>query len=242
MFLSLLFCFADVVYYSGNSKIINCEVIKEDKEDIYIKTFVDGGIGHMKLPKNIIEAVDYVPFDSTKNSEIIGKTDEDYLRIPEIINEKIRKQKELEREIKAQQLKALEKHREEQRKNTEQIQAIVKSYKEQSISEDSVLYFIEPNIPLLATGTALTTLGIVNVIATFNLNNTISEAENYINENPELSEFFEEIYLNPLKRSRRQAIIFASVFSVAGVLDIYFSFERVSIDISGNKLNLSYNF
>lgn len=242
MFLSSLFCFADVVYFRANSKIINCKVAKEDEGAIYVNTFVDSGVGQMKIVKSIIDVVEYLPIDSTRNSKTVKKTKDDYSRVNEIKKEQLRKQKEQERILRAQQQKALERFREQHRKKRVMAKSIIKGHEEETVSEDSVIYYIEPNVPLLATGAALTTFGIMNVIATINLSNTISEAENSINENPELGTFFEEIYLNPLKRSRRQAIIYATVFSVAGALDIYFSFEKVSVDISGNQLNLSYNF
>jgi hypothetical protein len=239
---SFLFCFADVVYYGGNSKIINCKFVKEDEETIYVNTFVDDGISQMMLLKNIIEAVDYLPVDSTQNSKIIKKTKEDYSRITEIKKEQLEKQKKQEKLFKTQQKKALERYRKEQEKKREIIKSVVKKHKEASVTENSVIYYIEPNIPLLATGTALTTLGIVNLIATINISNSISQTQELIDDNPELDELYEEMFLNPLKQSRRQSIVFTAVFSLAGAIDIYYGFEKVSIDISDNQLNLSYKF
>ena len=215
----LSFCFADTVYYNADFKMINCKVISIEENEYIVQTFIPSGTGQMNLAASIVDAVDYQPIDSTKLTEVIRKTKNDEIIVTEINRIQNNKFKEEQTALKRAQ---------EEKK--EQIQEI-KINDNQPVKGD---YYIKNNIPLLATGIALSTHGLINLISTGRLNKLINEYET--------SGVLPNTYIDELRSDLTEAYLYGALFTIAGAIDIYFSFEKVAVEIDNNGLSVSYNF
>jgi hypothetical protein len=216
-------CYADVVYYNSDVKLINCKIISINENEYIVQTISKTGLGEMLLPKSIVKVVEYLPIDSTRFSQVIKKTKEDEKTITKINKEQREKDKQ-EQSILNKKVRKLK----------EQLQQQVEIDKQKEVESQSRYFYYKPNIPLLATGTALTTLGLVNLTSTIKLNKLVKQLEQ--------SEIFSDEYIDEQKSNLTKAYLYGALFTIAGAIDIYYSFEKVDIRLGGNSLNMSYNF
>jgi hypothetical protein len=203
-------CNADVVFYNGIYKMVNCKVISNEENEYIVKTITKRGESLMNISKSIVNVIEFSPFDSTELSEIIEISKNDEVNITKLNKEK-------------------RDHFIEQKK---QFKEEIKKEKEKLKTEKN--YYYKPNIPLLATGVALTTHGVINLFNTGKLNKLINEYE--------ASDILPESYVDDLRDNLAKAYIYGAIFTIAGAIDIYYSFEKVSVELSDNNLKFSFNF
>lgn len=205
-------CNADIVYYNGIYKMVNCKIIANEENQYIVETYTENGNRNMVVSKSLVNVLDYKPVDTTQYTEIIKMTKNNETNITQL--NKIERQKYVE----------------EQDEKKELIKEI-KIKDSQPIKGD---YYIKTNIPLLATGVALSTQGLISLFSTGKLSKMINEYES--------EGLLPESYIDDIKSDLTKAYIYGTVFTIAGAIDIYYSFEKVEIRLEGNNLNMSYSF
>lgn len=215
LLISCVLCWADVIYYNSDYKITNCKVIEQKGNEYVVQTFTQHGKSSMNILKSIVDAIEESPVDSTQLSHVIQKNKGDEINITEINK----------------------KQREEYEKQQDTIKKKINNKIQEDKNKDELFkknYYYKTNIPLLATGMALTTHGLISLFSTGKLNKMINEYES--------EDLLPDSFIDDLKNDLAKAYIYGAIFTIAGAIDIYYSFEKVEIELEATNLNLSYNF
>ena len=215
LIISCVLCWADIIYYNSDYKITNCVVINQKGNTYIVETFTVNGKRSMNISKSIVDAIEKSPVDSSKLSQIIQKNKGVEINI----TENTKKQRD-EYEKQQEALKDENNNRIEERANKDNV--------------NNNKYYYKTNIPLFATGIALSTQGLVGL---FNINKYHKLIKEY-----ESSDLVPESLIDEARGKLIEAYIYSSLFTIAGAIDIYYSIEKVEIKLTGTNLNFSYKF
>ena len=210
LFMLVAISFADTVFYNSDYKLINCQIIDDKENEYIVKTVTKNGLSSMNISKSIVNVIEYSVFDSTALSEIIKISKTDDINITKLNREK--------RENIIEQKKMI---KEEMKINNERL-ALEKNY------------YYKTNIPMLATGVALTTLGINNLVAALKANKSLNE----LREIGDIPESLEDEY----KALVIKSYLNSAIFIITGGINFNFAFEKVAIVVDGKGLGVSYDF
>ena len=216
--------FADVIYYNSDYKMINCQLVSSEKDKIIVNTITKNGMSKQEIPNSIVKVIGVGEFNMNNLTRVVKKDPED--KDKELVLLTKRKADD----------KLLAKQKVKTKKNPEAKVLLKKNAKlKQGIRQVKEQdYKITANIHMLCTGVAISTYGISNFSGIKDLNRQISDLA-------DAGDMFQDM-IDDLKNERTKAYAYGSIFTLTGLIDIVFSFQKVDVRTSGNQLELSYNF
>lgn len=204
------FVYAENFYLTNREKLVNCKlrsVLDDSYEIIY---FNNNQVGSVKIINaSDIYYIGYTKYDSNLPSSTIDLGDLLFTKVA--LHKLSLKNKSTLASV--------------QREEKEIYNSSSEKDKNIAVSPTTVNYHTKINIPLLATGTALSAVGINNLINAIKLHNTFGS---YIPKE--------------VKKELAKSYCLSFMLTTAGFIDICFSFHRVFVEVENNSLAFSYKF